>query len=94
MIRPLNDRIAVRELPIAPYGRIVLPDIIENDMHWGQVVAIGPGKRGKDGGRIPLNVKIGEMVAFGNLKSYNDYYEKDGIVLIQEGDIIGVVDNA
>jgi chaperonin GroES len=55
---------------------------------WGQVVAVGPGKRGKHGELIPCDVREGDVVIFG---PYNDL-EMEDLVMIQEADIRLVVE--
>ncbi|MGH9404409.1 MAG: co-chaperone GroES [Terriglobia bacterium] len=81
-LNPTDDGVLVRVLP----KRYVI-FLGKEDYQIGEVVAVGPGKRGKRGSRIPLDVKPGDVVAFGNFHKaeYKDY------VLISEGQILVVL---
>lgn len=83
-VRPLNDRILVKRLPLeAQMSRIIAPEISREPSYRGIVMAVGPGKRGKKGQRIPCDVKPGDVVLFGQ---YTDF-EQDNLVMIQEQDV-------
>jgi chaperonin GroES len=67
-IRPLADRIVVKPLAEehtkTPSG-IIIPDTVSKEKpEQGTVVAIGPGKVGEDGKRIPVALKVGDTVLF------------------------------
>ena len=84
MVRPLNDRIYVKKLPAVEYsGLLVIPDVAQEPSTRWEVLAVGPGKRGKRGERIPCDVKPGDVVVLG---PYNDF-EDGQTALFQEGDI-------
>ncbi|HWC57686.1 MAG TPA: co-chaperone GroES [Candidatus Paceibacterota bacterium] len=65
-LSPLADRIVV--IPIIEektHSGIIIPDTVHKDRpERGKVVAVGPGKMGDDHRRIPLEVKVGEIVLF------------------------------
>ncbi len=81
--QPLDDRLLLKRLPHNP-GLIEL--VGQEPAHHGQVVAVGPGKRGKRGGRKQMGVKRGDEVY------YQSSDRDDGdFVLIQEADILVVI---
>lgn len=65
MIRPLRDKIIVRrfekELDI---GGIVLLESSVEPAVYGEVVAVGPGKRDKSGRVVPIGLSVGDKIAF------------------------------
>lgn len=65
-IKPLRDNILIEPLKEEKKkGGIILPETVEKERpEKGRVVAIGPGKIDKDGKRIPLEVKKGDLVLF------------------------------
>ena len=64
-------------------GPPVVTDVSrETSTRW-EVLAVGPGKRGKRGERIPCDIKPGDVVVLG---PYNDF-EDGHTALFQEGDI-------
>ena len=84
LLRPMNDRVLVRRIKEPPVSSaIIAPDCVQLADTLGEVVAVGPGKRLKDGARLPLDVKPGDLVRFGAL---NDWADGE-YLLIQEADI-------
>ena len=66
-IRPLHDRVVVRRLEeeTTSAGGIVLPDSATEKPSQGEVIAVGPGKKGDDGKVTACDVKKGDKVLFG-----------------------------
>lgn len=66
-LQPLNDRLflePVEEVKTSKLG-ILLPDTMEKEKPVrGKVVAAGPGKLNEKGERVPMSVKVGDMVLF------------------------------
>ena len=95
MIKPIADRVfleAVEEDRVTKSG-IVLPDTAEKERPVkGRVVAVGDGKRTEKGERMPLSVKIGDLVLF---KKYGpDEVELDGkkYLVAEESDILAILE--
>src|SRR3989344_9414542 len=65
-IKPLRDNIlleTVREEK--KKGGIIMPETVEKERpEKAKVLAVGPGKIDKDGRRIPMEVKKGDIVFF------------------------------
>lgn len=93
-IRPCNDRIAVRPFPMETMtaGGLIIPDNYDPGFDkgrvTGKVVAVGPGKRGRKGGREPLEVEIGQIVHYQKLVEVP--IPNTDLVLIQEADVLYV----
>lgn len=66
-IKPLSNHLfieAVEEEKVTKSG-IVLPETAEKEKPVkGKIVAVGPGKTNEKGERIPMSVKVGDMVLF------------------------------
>lgn len=94
MLRPLRDRIVVKPLERKRSDELLVVDS-ENEQ-FGQVVAIGPGKRTKKGVIQSLDVKPGDLIRFGadylNFPSYTENGQK--YLVLQEADVAGIVDAA
>lgn len=92
-IRPTEDRIYVKRFdPITQIGSIVLPEIAQEDLHEGEVVAVGPGKLLKDGGHRPMALKVGDKISFGFRADDKVKFGDIEYVCIREADVIGWVD--
>jgi chaperonin GroES len=72
-------------------GGIVLPDTAKEKPQQGKVVAIGNGRLGEDGQRIPMEVKAGDTVIFGKFSGDEVKMGEDEYKIIRESDILAVV---
>jgi chaperonin GroES len=94
-LKPLGDRIVIRrfEAREKTAGGIILPDSAKDKPQKGKVLAVGPGRLLKDGGRRPLQVKVGDTVLFTNWAG-DEFKEAQGenILLMREEDVLAVLD--
>lgn len=93
-VRPLSDRVVIRKHAAleASSGGIMLASRDATRQDTGTVVAIGPGKPRKDGGRAPMWVSVGDEVFFspnGHVKIHKD---GEDFVMIGINSIIGVIE--
>ncbi len=93
--KPLSNHLfleALEEEKVTKSG-ILLPDSAEKEKPIkGKVLAIGPGKLNEKGERIPMSVKVGDMVIF---KKYGpDEIEIDGkkYLVGDEEDILAILE--
>ena len=93
-IRPMNDRILVVrvEEEKKTSGGIIIPDTAKDKPQEGKVTAVGPGKMGDDGKRIPMEVKKGDRVLFS--KYAGTEIKIDGVenIFMREDDILGILE--
>ena len=63
-VRPIGDRILVEpvEEKDGKKGAIIIPDTAKEKPMESVVMAVGTGKAGDDGKRVPLEVKKGDRV--------------------------------
>ena len=95
-LRPLRDRVLIRrvEPEAKTAGGIFIPDNFQEKPLQGDVVAVGPGARDKDGALIPLDVKPGDRVLFGKWSGTEIKRDGDELMILKEADIMGVLDHA
>lgn len=93
-LKPLNDHIflePVEEEKTTKSG-IVLPDTAEKEKPVkGRVAAVGPGKLDEKGHRVPMSVKVGDIVLF---KKYGpDELEVNGkkYLVGEESEILAII---
>jgi chaperonin GroES len=94
-ITPLHDRLVIKrfEAEEKTAGGILLPDTAKNKPQKGKVLAVGPGKLGKDGKHRPLQVKEGDVVLFTNWAG--DEFKGSGgedVLLMREEDVLAVLE--
>jgi chaperonin GroES len=93
-IRPLHDRILVKRLEEQETvrGGIIIPDTAKEKPQEGKVVAVGAGKVGDDGKRIPLDVKAGDKILFGKYSGSEVKIEDDEYLILREEDVLAILD--
>jgi len=70
---------------------IVLPDTVKERPQEGEVVAVGPGRIGDDGKRIPMEVKNGDNVVYSKFAG-TEYTEDDiEYLILRDSDILATV---
>jgi chaperonin GroES len=92
-IRPLNDRILVKrtEEETKTKGGIIIPDTAKEKPQRGEVIAVGPGKMGDDGKRIPLELKAGDKVLFSKYAGTEIKVDGEEQIFMREDDILGII---
>jgi chaperonin GroES len=71
-------------------GGIIIPDTAREKPQKGRVVAVGPGKMGEDGKRIPMEVKAGDHVIFSKYAGTEIKMDDIEHLFIKEEDILAV----
>lgn len=96
-IRAIGDRVVVRrDAPAEKIGAIIVPDQAKQKPVWGVVVTAGDGKQIDGVTKVPLEVKKGDRVLFGEYAGTEVKLEgaepKDQHVILREDDILLVID--
>jgi chaperonin GroES len=93
-LRPLQDRILVQrvEEETTTKGGIIIPDTAKEKPAEGKVVAVGNGKVGDDGKRVPLEVKKGDRILFGRYSGTEVKIEGDEYLIMREDDVLGIIE--
>ena len=92
-IQPLHDRIIVKRLPAEEKtsGGIIIPDTAKEKPQRGKVLSIGQGKTTEEGKRMPLEVKKGDEVLFGQYSGTEFKMGGEELLMMREEDIYGVI---
>ncbi len=92
-LRPLHDRVVVKRLEneTKTASGIVIPDNAAEKPDQGEVIAVGPGKRGDDGKLITPDVKAGDRILFGKYAGSTVKIDGEEILVLREEDILGVL---
>jgi chaperonin GroES len=93
-IRPLHDRILVKRMEEQEVrkGGIIIPDTAKEKPQEGKVIAVGNGKVGDDGNRIPLDVKAGDKILFGKYSGSEVKVEDEEYLILREEDVLGIIE--
>jgi chaperonin GroES len=92
--KPLGDRLLlkVKKAEEKTKSGIVLPDSAKEKPQEGEVVAVGPGLRDKDGKRIPMEVKKGDNVLYSKYSGTEVKIDSQDYLIIKETDILAIIE--
>jgi len=93
-VRPLADRVLVKRLEEKEekQGGIIIPDTAKEKPQEAEVIAVGPGRIGKDGNRVALEVKKGDKVLISKYGGTDVKINGVEHVIVREDDILGIVE--
>ena len=94
--RPLHDRVLIKRVEEKEGAKdgIVIPDTAKEKPQEGQVVAVGFGKKEKDGKLIPLDVKAGDRILFGKYSGTEIKIDDEDYLILREEEVLGVIESA
>ena len=94
--RPLHDRLIVRRVEEGEQqsGGIIIPDSAKEKPQRGTLIAAGNGRMNKEGKRVPLDVKVGDMILFGKYTSQEVKLDGEDYLILREDEILAVIDGA
>ena len=93
-VRPLHDRIMVERLEEQEVkrGGIIIPDTAKEKPQEGKVIAVGTGKVGDDGKKIPLDVKAGDKILFGKYSGSEVKIDDKEYLIMREEDVRAILE--
>ncbi len=93
-VRPLADRILVKrvEAEDTVKGGIIIPDTAKEKPQEGKVVAVGPGRLGEDGKRMPMEVKKGNRILMGKYAGTEVKIDDEEHLIMREDDVLAVIE--
>ena len=92
-LKPLDDRIVVHptDAEEKTSGGILLPQTAQQKPQQGKVVAVGPGpgRLSETGTRLPLAVKVGDLVLFGKYSGSDVEVSTVEYKILRESELLG-----
>jgi chaperonin GroES len=89
-LKPMADRVLVKpiEREEVTRGGIVVPDTAKEKPQEGKILAVGDGRLSEDGKRIPLDVKVGDIVIFAKYGGTEVKIDGEELIILRESDIL------
>jgi len=89
-LQPLADRVVVKpiEKEEVTKGGIVLLDTGKGKLQEGKVLAVGPGRLSMEGKRIPMDVKVGDVIVYPKFSGTEIKVGDEDLILFNEGSIL------
>ncbi|KIC71398.1 10 kDa chaperonin [Candidatus Protochlamydia amoebophila] len=93
-LKPLGNRVLVRRLAAEEKlkGGIILPDTAKKKQEQAEVIAIGTGKKDKNGTLVPMPVKIGDVILMEKYSGQEITLNDEELVILRADDIIAIVE--
>ena len=93
-IKPLEDRIVIRQVEAeqTTASGLVIPDTAKEKPQEGEVIAVGPGRVDDKGNRIPVDVKVGDVVIYSRYGGTDVKYEGQEFQILSSRDVLAVVE--
>ena len=92
-LTPLEDKIIVKqaEAQTQTASGLYIPDNAKEKPQQGEVLAVGPGRRDDKGGRIPMDVKVGDKVLYSKYGGTEVHYEGEDYLIVGARDILAIL---
>ncbi len=93
-IKPLEDRIVIRQVEAeqTTASGLVIPDTAKEKPQEGEVIAVGPGRVDDKGNRIPVDVKVGDVVIYSRYGGTEVKYEGQEFQILSSRDVLAIVE--
>lgn len=92
-VNPLYDRVMVERVEQekkTPAG-IIIPDNAQEKPTRGRVLAVGKGQVDKNGTRVPMEVKVGDIVLFAKWGGTEFLVDGKEYLIIKESDVLAII---
>lgn len=95
-IRPLYDQIMVKRIEENEQmqGGLHIPASAKEKPQEAEVMAVGKGKRLKDGKTAFLDVRVGDRVLLGKYSGSEMKLDGEEYLIIREDDVLGILEGA
>jgi len=89
-LQPLGDRLVVKPMEREEKTKtgIYLPDTAKEKPQEGKVVAVGPGRLTDEGKRIPMDIKVGDIVIYAKYGGSEIKVEDEELIILSEKDVL------
>ena len=93
-IKPLEDRIVVQPLEAeqTTASGLVIPDTAKEKPQEGIVLAVGPGRLRGRRKRIPLDVKVGDVVLYSKYGGTEVKYSGEEYLVLSARDVLAIIE--
>ena len=93
-LQPLGNRVLVQRLEAEEQakGGIILPDTAKKKQEQAEVIAIGTGKKDKQGNIIPIPVKVGNVILMEKYSGQEVTVNNQEFVILKADDLIAIVE--
>lgn len=94
-LRPLEDRLVVEALEESEktVSGIIIPDTVSKEKpQKGKVLAVGAGKFDNNGKRVPMEIKVGDIVLFTKYGPTEVKIDGKELLVLNQSDVMAVLE--
>ena len=94
VLKPLEDRIVVKPLEAEQVtaSGLVIPDTAKEKPQEGKVLAVGPGRFDDKGVRVPVDVKVGDVVLYSKYGGTEVKYSGEEYLVLSARDVLAIIE--
>ena len=94
VLKPLEDRIVVQpqEAEQVTASGLVIPDTAKEKPQEGKVLAVGPGRFDDKGARVPVDVKVGDVVLYSKYGGTEVKYSGEEYLVLSARDVLAIIE--
>ena len=94
VLKPLEDRIVVAPLEAEQVtaSGLVIPDTAKEKPQEGKVLAVGPGRFDDKGARVPVDVKVGDVVLYSKYGGTEVKYSGEEYLVLSARDVLAIIE--
>jgi chaperonin GroES len=94
LIKPLEDRIVVKPLEAEQVtaSGLVIPDTAKEKPQEGKVLAVGPGRFDDKGARVPVDVKVDDVVLYSKYGGTEVKYSGEEYLVLSARDVLAIIE--
>jgi chaperonin GroES len=94
VLKPLEDRIVVKPLEAEQVtaSGLVIPDTAKEKPQEGEVLAVGPGRFDDKGARVPVDVKVGDVVLYSKYGGTEVKYSGEEYLVLSARDVLAIIE--
>lgn len=92
-IRPVGDRVLIEHIEEKEQvrGGVIIPDSAREKPQEAKVIALGSGRKTKDGVVVPFEVRVGDKVLVAKYGGAEVKIDQKKFTLVREDDILGIL---
>ncbi len=87
---PLGDRLVIKPLvqeEVLSSG-LVIPDTAKEKPQQGEILSAGPGRLDDNGKRVPMDVKVGDIVLYAKYSGQEIKIDREEYIVLAEKDVL------
>lgn len=94
-LKPLGNHLVVEPLEQEDVtsGGIFLPETAKEKPQKGTVLAAGPGERDDEGKRIPMDVKVDDVILYAKYSGTEIKLDNRKLLILRETDVLAIVES-